>query len=359
MKVLFVIGPLRKGGAERVVCNLSNELVKKNDVIIATTINSKSDYYLDKRIRVICLDDNKRYGFIKRNLERVKKLKKLINKEKVDVAIAFLPDSSYRLMLSKNNNVKTIISDRNDPNVEYNTFLKKVMTKYLYNKADGFVFQTLDASKWFTKSIQSRSTIIPNPINPHFICKPFEGIRDKTIVTVGRLTEQKNHVLLIDAFICFFRKHSDYKLLIYGEGPLREKLSAYIEKNNMEKNILLMGNIENVKDAIYKSGIFVMSSNYEGMPNALMEAMALGIPCISTDCPCGGPRFLINNMKNGVLFRVGDSKELVNSLNYLIEHPKETKKISQNANKICEDLNPQIINKKWEDYIIKILKKGS
>ena len=131
MKILFVIGPLRKGGAERVVCNLCNELVKTNEIFIATTLSKESDYDLDDRIKVICLDKkNKQKNFLIRNIKRTKNLKKIIKDNNIEMAISFLPEPSYRLMVAKNKRIKTIISIRNDPNVEYNTIIKKILTKF-------------------------------------------------------------------------------------------------------------------------------------------------------------------------------------------------------------------------------------
>ena len=359
MRILFVIGPLRKGGAERVVCNLSNELSKDNEVIIATTIDNKSDYHIDEKVKIICLDDDSMAdGFISKNIKRIKKLRNIIIYNNIDVAISFLPEPSYRLMIAKTKKVKTIISVRNDPNIEYNSILKKIITKILYNKADGFIFQTKDAKSFFNRRIQNKSTIIPNPINESFICKPYNGERNKTIVTVGRLVSQKNQQLLINAFYEIYQKHKDYKLKIYGDGELKNDLEKLIDELKMNDNILLMGNANNIKEEIYKDGIFVLTSNYEGMPNSLMEALALGIPSISTNCPCGGPKSLIEDKKSGLLVEVNNIKELVSSINYLIENPKIANKYGQTANvDICRRLNPIIINEEWKKYIYYVLNR--
>lgn len=357
MKILFVIGPLKSGGAERVVANLSNEFVKNNSVFIATTVDENSDYIIDKNVKIICLDDGKKNNFFKKNIIRIKNLKKLINEEKIDIAISFLPEPSYRLMIAKNNKIKTIISERNDPNIEYNSFIKKILTKLLYCKADGFIFQTEDAKKWFCKKIQKKSIVIPNPINEKFISNAYYGKREKTIVNVGRLVKQKNQKMLIDAFNEVHKKHNEYILKIYGDGELYDELKKQIKNLKLEDYVFLMGKKNDIKKEIYKSGIFVLSSDYEGMPNSLMEAMALGIPCISTDCPIGGPNFLIENNKNGLLFQVNNKDELVANINLLIENEQLAKELSNNANKICEILNPKIINRKWREYIEEVVKK--
>jgi len=161
---------------------------------------------------------------------------------------------------------------------------------------------------------------------------------------------------LIDAFAKIAKIHPDYKLNIYGEGDLRDSLEKNIKSLNLEKKVFLKGTVNNLKDKIYTVSLFILSSNYEGMPNSLMEAMSLGLPVISTDCPCGGPKFLIENNINGVLVPVGDKKKLEKAMNRLLSNPNIANELGKNANNICSFLEPNKIYKKWEEYIEKIIK---
>ena len=356
MKILFCIGSMHKGGAERVISNLSNEFIKKNDVSIVPTSLDAPMYYLDPRITYYALDDNNNNSFLLRNFKRIKKLRAFLRKYQPDIIVSFLPEPTFRVMIAKKFlNIKTIISVRNDPNVEYDSFFRKLLVKWLYTSADGFVFQTRDAQKWFSLKIQKKSIIIPNPINEDFICKPFNGKREKTIVTVGRLTEQKNHKLLIDAFYEVHKIYSDYKLKIYGSGELYNQLQKQIKDLNLEKYVFLEGEVNDIKNVMYKAEMFVLSSNYEGMPNALMEAMALGLPCISTNCPIGGPKYLIQNNKNGILIDTNNKEELINKIIFYIENKEISENYGNEANKVCEMLNPKKINNLWRNYIDSIL----
>lgn len=358
MKILFALGTLKKGGAERVITNLSNYLVKNNnEVIITTTIKGKTFYELNKKIKLYGLDDEKiSLNFIMKNKKRLTELKKILKDEKPDIIVSFLPEPSYRVLFLKifNRQLKVIVSVRNDPKVEYKSRINRLIMKLLYPLADGFVFQTQEAKEYFSKRIQRKSVIIPNPINEEFICEPYTGEREKTIVTVGRLEEQKNHKMLIDAFSKLPKEFNEYKLIIYGEGSLRHKLEQQINNLGLENRVILAGQVDDIKKEIYKAGVFVLSSNYEGMPNSLMEAMALGIPCISTDCPCGGPRFLIKNGYNGYLVPVNDTCSLLKTMQNVLG--KEQTEISKRANKIIVNLNPNKINKDWHEYINKIIK---
>lgn len=358
MKIMFCLGSMTKGGAERVVRNLSEYLIKKNDVSIVVTPPGESSYELNSNIKYFTLDKvkNKQDSLLKRTIRRIYKLRKIINEVSPDVIISMLPEPTYRLVIAnlfKKN--KVIISVRNDPKIEYNNLVNKTIMNILYSRADGFVFQTQEAQDFFRKSFREKSKIIPNPIDEKFISKPYKGIRKKEIVSVGRLDVQKNQMLLINSFSKIDRKYDDYKLVIYGDGSLKEKLNQQIKKLKIEDRVILAGTVDDIKRKIYKSKLFILSSDYEGMPNALMEAMALGLTCISTDCPCGGPKFLIKDGYNGFLVKVGSEKELTQKINFVLSI--DTSDIEENASKISNNLNPKQINKKWSEYIEYIVKR--
>lgn len=380
MKICFFTSTLAKGGAERVISNLSNFLINNEEiekVDIINVHNTEIAYKLDKRINVYTVDKkyvqyekliNNHKGIMKfflhvkkyfNNLKRRKNLKKMIKKFDYDVIISFLIEPTF-LILSLKKYIKCpiIISDRNDPNIEYNNFRKKYLMKKLYPIADGYVFQTNDAKKYFDKIINKDYDVIANPVNDEFIMESFKGEREKNIVTVGRLETQKNHLLLIKAFEKIKDKYKDYKLIIYGEGSLRKELENYISKNNLNKRVFLVGQVDNVKDKIYKSSLFVLSSDYEGMPNALIEAMCLGLPVISTDCPCGGPRTLIKNNESGILVPIKDESEMSIAIEKVLTDKNYAKMLGENASKIADEVSNEVINNKWLKYIKKVTKEG-
>ena len=361
MKILFCTNSLRKGGAERVVTNLANYFVKNNDVAIILTFSYPIEYTLDSRIQITKLDKTENEGQNKikkiitkvpRNFRRTKLMRKKIEEFNPDIIITFLPVASFlALQCKKYNQKKVIVSVRNDPKVEYKSFSCNFSMRKLYPKADGFVFQTKEAQDFFENIINCDKEIIPNPINPLFISEPYNGERSKEIVSVGRLTEQKNFDSLIEAFSKISNEFKDYKLIIYGEGEQRKHLEDKIVRLHMKEKILLPGVVDDVKEKIYKSAVFVLPSLYEGMPNALMEAMALGLPVISTDCSCGGPRELIDNEVNGLLVKVNDVDDLTNAIKKILKDKDLGNRLGNEANKIKDTLNPEIINGKWEKFI--------
>lgn len=369
MNILICINSLVKGGAERVVANLANYLSSKDNVTIITLTNYEIQYKFNSNIKIIPLDkklknsyddQNKIYKFvtkIPRTLIRIKRMRKNIDVQNPDIIISFLPESSFLTLYNKNKNKKkVIVTVRNDPKVEYSSKLYNFFMRKLYPKADGFVFQTKLAQEYFKDIIHCESKVIPNPIDPSYIRKSYEGERKKEIVAVGRFTEQKNFPLLIETFSTLSKEFSEYRLIIYGEGNLRNKLEEIVKSFRLEEKVSFPGVVNNLKDKIYESALFVLPSLYEGMPNSLMEAMALGIPVIATDCPCGGPRMLIKNNVNGKLVTVNNKIELKNAIEEILGNKDMSKKLGEEASKISEEFNPEKINKQWRDYIYTILK---
>ena len=360
MKVLFCLGSFTHGRAERVISNLSQSFSKEHDLSIILTKKSNLSYPLPPLNLNYLDDDSKKNNIIIKNIKRLFKMNKLIKEIKPDIIISFLPEPSYRVLLLKIfNRIPVIVSVRNDPKVEYKSKINYLLMRFLYPKADGFVFQTKEAKKYFPKVIQEKSKIILNPLSQDFIKNEIITKRKKRIVNVGRLVPQKNHYILIDAISKLPKKFDDYVLCIYGVGPLKDELLSYIKKLNLEKRVFLMGEIDNVQEEIKDASLFVLSSNYEGLPNSLIEAMALGLPVISTDCPCGGPSTLIKNNINGILVPVNDSITLTNEIKRVLNDSNLASKLGHEAKKIIDYTHPDKINEEWLNYIEKILKNGS
>lgn len=364
-KIMFHVNSLGKGGAERVIVNLAGQFIQKGiDVIIATEWQAEDEYVPVSEVRRIDVgltEEEEKLGRRKKQSVRKKRLHDLVVAEKPDVVIAFCRNANYRAVLAcGGTGVPCIISVRNDPKVYYASKSQKIISRILYGKADGCVFQTDEAAEFFSKSIRGKSRVILNPISEKYLSLREVKERKKVIVSVGRITDAKDQITLIKAYeklILSNKDYVDYKLEIYGErgeDDTQDKLEEYISDNNLSEQIIFKGLSSQLENDIIDDYMFVLSSKYEGMPNALLEAMVLGLPVISTDCPCGGPRMLIEDGKNGYLVDVGDIDSMSDRLKKLIDNSEEAELMGRRASRIVERVLPDVIADEWLAYIEKI-----
>ena len=267
MKIAFYINSISNGGAERVIVNLANFCSRKGlKVLLITSYRSKREYQLFDKIKRISLEDEEvRQNRLKRNFYRIIKLRKILKEELPEVLISFMAEANFRsIIASLGLNTKTIISVRNDPNVEYFGFIRHLVARYLFLLSDGCVFQTPDAMSWFTNKLQNKSKIIYNPVSKIFFDTDRES-RKGLIISCGRLTEQKNHMILLKAFKHINATYPWTRLEIYGEGELKDRLEKYIKNNSLEDKVHLMGVSNNMPDILKKANVFVLPSIFEGM----------------------------------------------------------------------------------------------
>lgn len=350
---MFHIHTLTKGGAERAVVNLAKELSDSgNDVTIVTSIKCDSEYEVPTGVkRIILTTEDKLGNRFNRMFLLGLKLRKIVKTEKPDVVIAFISGSIVRAVVATvYTPTKVIASVRNDPKFEYRGKMGKLIIEYCFPVVDGFVFQTKQAQAYFDKKIQERSTIIFNSVNPAFYSVERKPVKHR-VVTCGRLDPQKNHKLLIEAFMKVKEKVNDAELYIYGKGPEYCSLKSQIENSNLSDSCYLKGETEDVIGVMQEADVFVLSSNFEGMPNILIEAITAGVPSVSTDCPCGGPREIIEPGTNGTLVKVGDADEMANAIIELFLNQDTQKKYSKNARESSTRFNPTKIKDCWEQFI--------
>ena len=354
MNITFFIGSLYGGGAERVTCNLANYLAQAGHrVEILTMAETGKSYELNEKVKVATLlPMAERKNSLHDDLIRVVRLHRYMkqHKEKNVYVVMLEKTILLMLMMRRATRAKIVASERSNP-AQYSTGMQRMLRKYM-GVADGLVFQTEDARSWYGESVKDvPSAVIPNAINPVFIRPRYDGPRANRIVTAGRLIPQKNQELLIRAFAGIAGDYPDLELVIYGEGGERAHLEAVVSELGMEKRVSLPGNTPNVADRLQDAGLFVLSSDHEGMPNALMEAMALGLPCVSTACPCGGPEFLIEEGVNGLLVPVGDQDAMEAAMRKVLDSEQLAEQLGKNAVQVSERLAPDKVYGEWEEFL--------
>ena len=357
MRITIFIGGLIGGGAERVACNLANSLTAFGHTVeMLTMSDAKGSYPLDGCItRVDLLKECERKNDIYNTLLRMRRLRRYLKEHtEVDAYVVMLPVTITMMILARGaTKAKIILSERNDP-VNYSSLIQKLM-RYSCKKADGMVFQTDAVKAWYAKDLKkTESAVISNAINPAFIRPAYEGEREKVIVGVGRFDTQKNFPLLIRAFARIAGKFPDYKLAMYGQGRLLESYQSLAAELGIGGRVEFPGFCTNMPERLERAGMFVLSSDFEGMPNALMEAMASGLPCVSTDCGGGGARFLIRDGENGLLVPIGDEVALADAMEKVLSDEELAAKLGNTARKLQETLAPDKIYGEWESFITKL-----
>ncbi len=357
MKIAFVTSSLGGGGAERVVSILANQLCVRNDideVVVIAIIEDYVAYEIDSKVNYMANKD-KPLSRVKRIYKRYSFLKRTLNELNPDVVISFCTQINiYSIFAMLGKKGKLIVSERNDPYKDPCVKWIRKVRDLLYPLIDGIVYQTSDAAIYFEKFLEKKNAIISNPIIDD-LPEPFCGIRDKRIVTVARLVEAKNLPMLIHAFNKLSEKYVDYKLEIYGEGPERKKIETLIQVLDLEDKVFLKGYKEKLYEEIKSATCFVLPSDYEGISNAMLEALGLGIPTICTDCPIGGARMFIENMRNGILIPVGEQEALEMAMETIISNQILQEQFSKEAIIIRDKLSAKCISEQWVEFIKQVL----
>lgn len=349
MKIGFVIGTLRYSGAEKIARYLIEALHHEyHHEIGLILISGEGPYPEFDYIRQypIKASGNK----FTRVLSRQRQIRDIVSREKYDVVVSFGVKFNIDAMEAlKGLPTKVILCERNDPVSDPHRWVLRLRRKLAYPHATGFVFQTERIAEFFGKEIADRSAIIPNFIEKKsdLLYKEENG---NTIVVTARLDDrQKNITMLLRAFQKFSSRHN-YELYIVGDGPDEQKFKQTASELGIDKSVHFTGR-QNVYEYLSIAKIYVLPSNYEGMPNSLIEAMAAGIPCIATDCSGGGSAYLIQDHKNGTLIPIGGENELVAALEELADSEDLRRKYSTEAYKLNEKLDFKKIIKQWVDYI--------
>lgn len=349
MKIAFLNTNLHIGGAERTVEYLANSFCKKCDVDVIS-MDGSNEFQFHDQVNLVKFNIPNKYGNLLRKtkliVQRFWSLYKYLKNASPNIIICILCENiKYIKCFQKIFKFKIIVSERTNPaDVNYAKYIKK---------ADGVIFQTERAKNYYSKNIQAKSVVIQNAIgNPLVSEIKRPEIADKKIVALGRVVEEKDYKTLIDAFCIVNKKFPEYRLTIYGDRPSEysKMIHKYIYDLPCANRIDVYPISSDALCEVAKGKCYVLSSVSEGMPNALMEAMAIGMPCVATDCN-NGPAELVENGVNGLLVPIKDSQSMAEAIIKIIEDKAFAEKISENAKRIKATNSKEIISEQYFNYI--------
>lgn len=351
MKLTFVTSTLHAGGAERVISLLANSFCQKGYEVEIVCINKHLVFYpIDEKVKVWFAEDEVKSLSI---LKKMMWLRKHINSEKPDVVIAFMLEV-YCVTLASliGVSVPVISSERIDPH--FFGRAKGLLRWLLLRRTTHLVVQTVRIKDFYSAKLQSRTTIIPNPVTDKvFSLTPT--LKQKRIIAVGRLAYQKNYPMMFRAFAKVHHDFPDWQLVVYGNGPQKEEIRGVIERLGMEGHIILAGKSDHVVEEMNKSSLFVMSSDYEGMSNALLEAVCVGLPVISTDV--SGAKDLITDGVNGYIVPVGNERALTLALSSMLSYPEKMDEMGRQSKALAPRFREEQIVGQWEELIKKVVRQ--
>ncbi len=359
-KLAFYIGSLNKGGAERVFVNLAEYFQNKGyQIVMVTQYQKEDEYVLAEGIRRVISDippeettGSRAVNFYR----RMSRLHRIWKKERPDLVLSCVGKNNFMAVVTTMfTKTKPVVSVVGEAKEEYPNRLMKALANLLFPFASGVILQTERSKSFFSQRVSRTSVILPNSLNPLFIRERFRGEREKRIVSVGRLDANKNHEMMIRAFAGLAGRYPEYTLTIYGEGELREHLQKLIASLGLEEKVFLPGVVPDVAERIEKAALFLLVSYSEGVSNALIEALALGLPVIATDVPSGGTQELIRHGENGLIIPPGDEEALKAAMERLLSDGEYAERLGEQAHKIQERLAPERVNRQWQEYFESIL----
>ena len=369
LKLALVIPSLESGGAERVLSIMANHWSREGGVVtVITRASAKLDFFpLDERVRRVALDSGGARGGtagVLFGLREVAALRSALAEADPDVVISFITSTNIlTLMAQAGSSTPTVVSERVDPRSIRLPLVPRTLRRLLYRRAAAVVGQTERVARWAERVVPpGRVVVIPNPVVVLGPASPaFESVEPEMprpfVVGVGRLVPQKGYDVLLRAFARCVRRHPEWSLVIVGEGEDRPRLDALALELGISSRLLLPGTVRDTAAVLRQASLFVLSSRFEGFPNALLEAMAHGLPVIATDCPTG-PREIIRPGKDGVLVPPDDVGALANAMERLMVDEGERARLASLAPEVSVRFGADVVMARW-NVLLHALLAGS
>lgn len=348
MKISFFIGSMIRGGAERVISLLANHYCKRGwDVDIVLLLVNKVEYDLDERIHIVDLTvEGKSYA--QKTISWLTKIRRYFKQRRPERVVSFVARiNALVLTAALGLRIPIVVSERNDPKRDGRGDAMQAYCNLIYRTAASIVYQTAYEKACFSLALEHKGVVIANPVSVEVKKQTANGAF--RIVTAGRLAEQKNHTMLIRAIAAVRAEGRQVICDIYGEGPYRKQTEDAIREYGVQDIVTLQGNVKDIHRRLSTASLFVMTSNYEGLSNALIEAMMMGLPCITTDYD--GANELIRDGDNGLIVTRNDPQELANTVMRVMEEDGLAFRLGKNAEKSAEIYKSESVLMQWEKVI--------
>jgi GalNAc-alpha-(1->4)-GalNAc-alpha-(1->3)-diNAcBac-PP-undecaprenol alpha-1,4-N-acetyl-D-galactosaminyltransferase len=369
MKITLVVSSLYGGGAERVVVLLAKAFSDRgHKVTVITQSNHESDFYkLPQEVTRLALgimsNSSNIFEAVKNNLYRLKKLRQAIISTQPDIVISHLTPTNILTILSLiKTRIPVLATEHLDPRMIHESKSWELLRRITYPFAARVISVSEGVNTAFNWLASNRKSVIYNPFltpdkHEHNqkmnLDIPGADLEKKWVVSMGRLVEQKGFDILLSAFAKIANKHPNWQLLILGKGQLHQDLETLKENLGLSGKAILVGSVENPFAILNRAKLFVMSSRHEAFPMALGEAMACGLPVISTDCR-SGPREIIRDGIDGILVPTEDVTALATAIDKLISDEKERLNLSRYASEVTERFSLEKIMLNWEALFLEI-----
>ncbi|MCH8571901.1 glycosyltransferase [Nesterenkonia sp. AY15] len=352
LKLLFVNASLTDGGSERAMSLVAQTLATRgHDVTMALVREKESTYPIDPSVLIAQFRYRAR-GKIGKSLERVRQLRSAIKSRDYDYVVCYMWDLNITtLIASLGLRKRVIVSERAFPGTSTRSRLTRLLEDLSYRLAFRIVYQTRDAQAFCPPKLMSRSVVVPNMVEARE-ADAYKGERHKRVVSIGRLGAQKNFPLLLRSFARFIETNPEWTLEIYGRGALENELRALADELGIRDSVVFAGYVDDIADRIRTAGMFVLSSDFEGISNAMSEAMALGLPVVCTDCPVGGASLLIDDRVSGLLVPVRDEDAMTAAMLDVGTDPVLAKTISNGAQASVARFTPERVASIWEKGVL-------
>lgn len=363
-KIVFFLNNLGYGGAQKIQAFIANYCTKYyQEVFIVVERETEVVLELESRVKIITLPQyeikkNSKYEKAVRKLKSIIEFRKFIKKISPDLICIFSFDAAYITILANlGQKTKVVGSERRAPMLL--SKFKQIISKIFFGLCDGMVFQLPKAQEYYSEKIRKSSVVIPNPYLGIAVPKvyPTEGRKHTITTAAARFEKEKGIDTLLKAFAIVHEKHSDFILEIYGKGALLSEYQIIAKEYGITDYVLFKEPVKSVADTVYNSSVFVLPSRSEGIPNVLLEVLSAGVPTVSCNCPPGGPDFLTEGGRRGLLVAVDDFENMAKKIMEIIEDKDLSQRLSANGPEIASLLNPDKIGKRWINYFECVLER--